>query len=213
MDNSTKAQSEDPDRSTAEIYFERFLAVWQNPKPLPPARLLIVFFAGLALICVATAVIGAVPTRRYGHDIFFFLGNGWRVINGQRPHLDFTSPWGPVSFLVSALGLTISRHSVDGIGYGNAIVALIVGSWSFFLGKNRLASSPRIILSFFLAALVAAPYSLGNPAFSSSHAMLYNRYGYALLGLILLESFNGAHVAGGSQEDGWIGGIFDGRRA
>ena len=115
MDNSTKAQSEDPDRSTAEIYFERFLAVWQNPKPLPPARLLIVFFAGLALICVATAVIGAVPTRRYGHDIFFFLGNGWRVINGQRPHLDFTSPWGPVSFLVSALGLTISRSVIESL--------------------------------------------------------------------------------------------------
>ena len=36
---------------------------------------------------------GAVPTRVFGHDIFFLLENGWRVVNGQRPHIDFASPW------------------------------------------------------------------------------------------------------------------------
>lgn len=210
MDNPTTAQSGGLKNSITEIYFERFLAVWQDSKALLPARLPIVFFAGLALICGATAFIGAVPTRIYGHDIFIYFGNGWRVLNGQRPHLDFTSPWGPVGFLVSALGLTISRHSADGIGYGSAIVALIVGIWSFSLGKNRLAAAPRIILSFFLAALVAAPYPLGNSPFASSHAMIYNRYGYALLGLILLESLEVARGARDSHGDGWIGGISTG---
>jgi len=199
-----------PTNSVTETYVERFLAVWQDSKALSPARVLIVFFAGLALICGATAFIGAVPTRIYGHDIFIPLENGWRVINGQRPHLDFMSPWGLLWSLISALGLTISRHSVDGIGYGNAIVALIVGSWSFFLGKNRLASSPRIILSFFLAALVAAPYPLGISPFLSSHAMAYNRYGYALLGLILLESFEVARGTRDSHAARWIGGISTG---
>jgi hypothetical protein len=199
-----------PRNSILEIYFERFLAVWQGSRALTPARILIVFFAGLTLICGAIAFIGAVPTRIYGHDIFLPLENGWRVINGQRPHLDFMSSWGALWSLISALGLTISRYSVDGIGYGNAIVALIVGSWSFFLGKNRLASSPRIVLSLFLAALVAAPYSLGTSPFLSTYAMAYNRYGYALLGLILLESFEVPRGATNNQRHEWVGGISTG---
>lgn len=147
MDSTTSAPPGGFENSITATYFERFLAVWQHPKPLPPARLLIVFFAGLALICGTAAFIGAVPTKIYGHDIFVPLEFGWRVMNGQRPYLDFTSAFGPVLFLVSALGLTISHHSVDGIGYGSAIVALIVGAWAFFLGKNRLASSPLIVLA------------------------------------------------------------------
>ena len=83
-----------PADSIAETYVEKFLAVWQDSKPPSPARVRIVFFVGLALICGVTALIGAVPTRMYGHDVFITLENGWRVMNGQRPHLDFMSSWG-----------------------------------------------------------------------------------------------------------------------
>ncbi|MGB9458364.1 MAG: hypothetical protein WCB12_20115 [Bryobacteraceae bacterium] len=175
--------------SLTETYFERFLSLWQGLQALQPPRLIMVFLAGLALICGATVFIGAVPTRVYGHDIFFLLDNGWRVINGLRPHVDYYSPWGPLTFLISALGLELSGYGVNGIGYGNAIAALVVSIWCFLLANNRLAASPRLLLSFSLAALVAAPYALGNSPFSSSHAMAYNRYGYALLGLILVETF------------------------
>ncbi len=53
----------------------------------------------------------------FGHDIFFLLDNGWRVINGQRVHLDYYSPWGPVTFLITAAGPKMSHNSVNGIGY------------------------------------------------------------------------------------------------
>jgi hypothetical protein len=211
LDPSTGSRAntrpEDASNSLTQAIFERFLTVWQDSKALSLTRLLAVFFAGLAVICGVTAFIGAVPTRIYGHDIFTYLATGWRVISGQRPHVDFASPWGPVGFLASALGLTISHYSANGIGYGSAIVALIVGTWSFFRGKNRLASSPRLTLSFFLAALVAAPYPLGLSPFTSSHAMLYNRYGYGLLGLILLETFAVVRRPTRSYRDEWIGGI------
>jgi len=175
--------------SLAERCFGRFLTLWHGTAALRPARLTLLFFAGLALICGATAFIGAVPTRIFGHDIFFLLDNAWRVINGQRPHVDYYSPWGPLTFLIDALGLKLAGCMVDGIGYGNAVVALIVGVWSYFLADRRLAPSPRFLLSLFLAALAAAPYSLGTSPFASSHAMVYNRYGDALLGLILIETF------------------------
>ena len=155
-------------------------------------------------------LIGAVPTRMCGHDVFVALDMGWRVVNGQRPHVDFTSGWGPVWFLVAALGLRISRYSVDGIGHANAIVALVVGSWSFFIARGRLSSSWRIVLSLFLAALVCSPYVLGFSPLMSTHAMVYNRYGYALLGLIMVECFEEVRDSYGNCRKEWIGGVSTG---
>ena len=40
--------------------------------------------------------------------------------------------------------------------------------------------------------------------------MIYNRYGYALLGLMLLETFEAARGARGRNSDEWIGGISTG---
>jgi hypothetical protein len=196
-------------RSFADIYVDWFLTVW-GVQEVRPWRLRAAFFAGLALICGATALMGAVPTRLFGHDVFFLLDNGWRVINGQRPHLDYYSPWGPVTFLITAAGLMISRYSVNGIGYGNALAAFVIGSWTFFVARNRLTPPLRLLLSFLLAVLVAAPYALGTSPFLSSHAMVYNRYGYALLGLIVLETFRSSDGNGRDAREEWIGGISTG---
>ena len=143
----------------------------------------------LLIVCGATAFVGVVPTRIYGHDNFFLLDNGWRILCGQRPHLDFFSPWGPVTFLVVGMGLGISGTSANGIGYANAIVGFIIGTWAILISHNRLHSILRIILLIYLTLLVTSPYALGNSPFLSSHAMVYNRYGYALLGLIIVECF------------------------
>lgn len=191
--------------SGPQVFFARFPGLWLASNEQSRAQASAVFLVGLALICAATTLTGAVPTKMFGHDTFLPLEMGWRVLHGQRPHVDFVSGWGPVWFLMSALGLAISRHSVDGIGYANAVMALIVASWSFLLGKSRLLPLWRVIYSLFLAALVAAPYPLGNSPLISSHAMAYNRYGYALLGLVLLEC-----LAPTGEREGWLGGISTG---
>jgi hypothetical protein len=167
------------------------------------------FLVCLLIMCAATAFVGAVPTRVCGHDNFFLLDNGWRIICGQRPHLDFFSPWGPVIFLVVGMGLALANTSVNGIGYGNAIVGLIIGLWALRLSRGRLASGPRFILGLYLALLVMAPYPLGFWPLQSSHAMLYNRYGYALLGLVLVECLQRKH---GAEHDAgeMLGGISTG---
>ena len=197
-------------KSRIGSYLERLHALGQHSEIPSLRRPWIVFLVGLAAICGTAAFIGVVPTKIYGHDVFVPLDIGWRVINGQRPHIDFVSAWGPVWFLVAALGLTISGHSANGIGYGNAIMALIVGSWSFLVSKNRLEPYPRVILSCFLAALVVAPYPLGESFYVSSHAMVYNRYGYALLGLILMECAASVRGSRNSHREEWIGGLSTG---
>ena len=151
------------------------------------ARGRLLFVVCLLLICGTTAFIGIVPTRIFGHDNFFLLGNGWRVFCGQRPHLDFYSPWGPLTFLIVALGLFLSNASPNALGYGSAIVGLLIGLWAYRLGRNRLEAAARILCGLYLALLVTAPYALGTWPTWSTHAMVYNRYGFALVGLVIVE--------------------------
>ncbi|QWV95113.1 hypothetical protein KP004_08030 [Geomonas oryzisoli] len=166
------------------------------------------FLLFLVGICAAAVYIGAVPTRKFGHDIFFLLDNGWRVVTGQRPHLDYTSPWGPLSFLVVASGLAASHYSVDAIGYGNAMFAFAAGIWAYRLCRDTVPPGPRFLVCLYLALLVVSPYSLGWGALNSSHAMFYNRYGYALLGVLMIESFpQGGDVP---YEDRLVGGVSTG---
>jgi hypothetical protein len=151
------------------------------------ARARLLFVVCLLLICGTTAFIGIVPTWVFGHDNFFLLGNGWRIYSGQRPHLDFYSPWGPLTYLIVGLGFVLSNASPNALGYGSAIFGLLVGLWAYRLGRSRLEAALRILIGLYLALLVTAPYALGTWPTWSTHAMVYNRYGYALVGLVVLE--------------------------
>jgi len=188
--------------------FKRILDFWCTTESTR-SWLTISFFVVLISICACCALVGAVPTFLAGHDNFFFLENGWRVLNGLRPHLDFWSPWGPLTFLLVALGLKLSHNSPDAIAYGTAIFALLIGLWTYGVGRRRLAPLPRALLALYAAAMSCAPYALGWAPTTLSPAMLYNRYGYALLVVILLECFQRLDkTAPGAQE--WLGGASTG---
>ncbi|TSK09038.1 MAG: hypothetical protein FPO08_07000 [Geobacter sp.] len=149
----------------------------------------VLFLACLGAVCAAAAYVGAVPTRKFGHDLFFLLDNGWRVFNGQRPHLDFTSPWGALSFLVVGAGMALSHGSVNAIGYANALFAFVLSLWGYRLSRDAVSFVPRFFICLYLALLLVSPYPLGWGTVNSSHAMYYNRYGYVLLGLVMIEAF------------------------
>jgi len=143
----------------------------------------------LLTVPACAAFIGAVRTHLYGHDIFTFLDGGWRVLNGQRPLLDFSPGVGPLMPLIAAAGLRLSNLSVDGIGYGTALVSLLVVLAAYAVTRSRQPWFPATLLSVLLGVLAAAPFPLGETPSLLTHAMVYNRYGYALLGVVVMESF------------------------
>jgi hypothetical protein len=160
--------------------------VWSKPAgPLTDACAAVLIF----LICAATALIGAVHTRIFGHDVFIVFDAGWRVLNGQRPDVDFSPSMGPLLALLAAAGLRLAHNSVNGVGYMSAIVGAIVGGWSYALCRRRMAAIPAILSAIVITLIAVAPFPIGWPPNTSSHAMLYNRYGYALVGLVVLECF------------------------
>jgi hypothetical protein len=137
----------------------------------------------------ATAAVGAVHTRIFGHDIFIFLDAGWRVLNGQRPEIDFNPSMGPLLSLLAAAGLKLANNSPNGIGYMSAMVGGLAGCWAYAISRRRVAAIPAMLAGIVVALIATGPFPIGWPPNILSHAMLYNRYGYALLGLIVLECF------------------------
>ncbi len=160
--------------------------VWAKPSSRLSGvcAIALVFFTG-----AAAAVIGAVHTRIFGHDVFIFFDAGWRVLNGQRPEVDFNPSMGPLLSLLAAAGLKLAGNSANGIGYMSALESAIVGCWAYALTRRRMAAVPSTLAAIVLALIAAAPFPIGLPPNSFSHAMVYNRYGYALAGLVALECF------------------------
>lgn len=157
-------------------------------KPSRPARDAFAIVTVLAIGAIA-ALTGAVRTHIFGHDIFLFLDAGWRVLNGQTPEIDFNPSMGPLLALLAAAGLKLARNSPDGIGIMSGMVGGTVGIWAYALARKRMSFLAAMLAAVALALTAAAPFPISWPPNTLSHAMLYNRYGYALLGLVVLECF------------------------
>src|ERR1039457_3388462 len=92
--------------------------------------------ANILGICLCT---GIVPMRSYVHDMVFFADNAWRVLWGQRPHVDYSSGLGPVTYLLSGLGVKLAGRNVNGLGYGNAFAGMAIGIWAYVLLVRRVS--------------------------------------------------------------------------
>src|SRR4051794_10739897 len=155
---------------------------------------------------------GIVPMRSYVHDMVFFADNAWRVLWGQRPHVDYSSGLGPVTYLISALGIKLAGGNLNGLGYGNALAGVAIGIWAYVLLVRRVSGVLAVAGAGMLCLLALAPVQLGESFRLSTIAMSYNRQGYAMLGLLIIESFplredEPARGLGGAFSTGALCGI------
>ena len=144
--------------------------------------------AAVALVCGLAAFAGVPSLRGFEHDIFLVLSNAYRVSRGQIPHRDFSSALGPLFFLIQAAGLAISAMRPAGIAYANALFGGVTALWMYATARGRLSGAAAGALAVYAVLLSTAPFSLGFTPVAFSFAMLYNRYGFALLGIALVES-------------------------
>ncbi len=148
--------------------------------------------AAMVLILAACGIVlwlGVPHAAVYGHDTLIQLDGGWRVLNGQRPHVDFYSAFGPVSYLLAAAGLWVAGANVQGIVYATAAVGLMLGMWAIALARVRLRAWSGALFVGWAVLFWLAPFPLGEPFYLTGYAMQYNRLGYVLASLILVELF------------------------
>ena len=143
----------------------------------------------LLAICCAVFALGVPRLTIYGHDVFVSLDGGWRVLNGQRPGVDFFAQMGPAYYLLHAAGMSLAGGAASGLGYGTTLVAILLAAWSFFLLRGRMAGLPFVLACLSLVLLAVAPFPLGHTLRQTAFAMKHNRYAFALAGLVLLECF------------------------
>ena len=141
----------------------------------------------VALVCGLAAYVGMPVLRQFEHDIFSILSGAYRVLQGQVPHRDFSSSLGPLFYLIPATGLAISSMRPEGLGYANALFGAVIALWTYRTARGRMAGLGAWVLAVYAALLITAPYSLGYNPVAFTYAMFYNRYGYALLGILVLE--------------------------
>jgi hypothetical protein len=147
-----------------------------------------IFTAALILVCGLSAFIGMpAPLQDSGHDTFFLLDNAYRVIQGQVPHRDFSSAWGPVIYLIDAGGLVLSGMQPAGIGYANALFGSLIAIWAFSIVRTKWSSASACAAGIYTILLITAPFPLGIEPSNFGFAMIYNRYGYALFGIMVME--------------------------
>jgi hypothetical protein len=171
----------------------------------------LLLLAVLLIPCALRTYLGApIPMKRYGPDAFILLDGAWRVLNGQVPHVDFYSSFGPVMYLLVALGMKLASTTALGLSYCQALVGVVLAFWSFRISTRRLAAVPAVLFCVFVVLLSLAPYEIGESPASLAPSTTYNRYSYALLALIVLESLCPPRtVANGANEE-LAGGISTG---
>lgn len=150
-------------------------------------------------MCAARAYTGLVGSRLFSHDAFMYFDGAWRMMNGQRPHIDFYSHLGVLSYLSTLIGLWISGGTAWGFGYGQALTGLLLGTWTYLLGKKRLSDWPLALLCVSTTLMAVAPFALGFPL-KMGPATIYNRLGYSLLALGILEATVPLKARTGSAE-------------
>jgi hypothetical protein len=164
----------------------------------------------LLSIFAATWFVGIVPTRTHPYDSLFFAESGWRTLLGQRPHVDYYSPFGDGAQLLLAAGQWMAGGTLEGIGYLSACFGLLMGVWAYLLLYRRAPVALAVGAAGLLALLSVAPVSLGFSFAQSSQAMFYNRFCFAALALVILECFPlwGRHSLAGAISTGVICAFF-----
>ncbi len=145
------------------------------------------FLAALLVVCALQIALGALPTRIYGHDLFVLLDGAWRVASGQTPCVDFYSGLGVLVWDPLRWALALDGYRADAIGLARAFYTAVLGIWFLLLIRRDRARIPSLVLGFFFLIFISAARPLGEYPTWISHAMFYNRIGYALLFLIILE--------------------------
>ena len=162
-------------------------------------------FALLAVVYLAyLAVAQAGAINDCGHDVFLLLDGGWRILNGQVPHRDFYLVLGPLEYMLTAGGLFLANGGPRGLAYANVGCGIILGVWGWLLARRRMPIAVALIFTAWLILTATSPTPTGAQRSDLSFAMIYNRHGYGLLAIVLVE------CAFASQRSRFRGGVSSG---
>jgi hypothetical protein len=169
--------------------------------------LLVIVLAALAALFF---FMGAPAMNGRPWDVPIFLDGAWRLDHGQTPHRDFYNFLGDLPLYVTWLGMKLSRPCVSAITYGNVFLMAALGLAAMAVLRRRTSALYAVLMSLFLALLAVTPRPLGDPYDYTDYAMLYNRYGEAIIALLGAILFLAPNPVGGRRWADWAETSFAG---
>jgi hypothetical protein len=152
---------------------------------------LLMFGAYLAFLWSPTTVLSLMS-----NDSMIFFDAIYRIGLGQRPSVDFPTALGPVTLYLPALGAWLTHGNAGAVEAASAIFALVLGIATAQAGAARFPSAVVAVLVLIVFLIVVPAALLGGYGGNSitavgsggevvtggmTLAMLYNRWGWAML--------------------------------
>lgn len=146
--------------------------------------------AGLPALAAAGLMLapGLILSREMTWDLMFNLSGAWHLAHGHVAYTDFHTPFGVLSFALTAAGFAVAGPTPAAFLVGQSIVMGLGLLAAVPVAASRLAPLPALLFVLYGALLILMPANIGDAPWAYSFAMSYNRWGWAALmtlGLLL----------------------------
>ncbi|NJL07388.1 MAG: hypothetical protein HC900_03335 [Methylacidiphilales bacterium] len=120
------------------------------------------------------------------HDTFIFIDGIHRLNSGQVGNVDFHSPLGIAVYAIPYWAFLANGAYSGSLELASLVVSIVLGGvlFAFLIGRCTILTSIWAII--FVSLMVAVPYFPGGRTTEITHAMFYNRWGWAALFIIFI---------------------------
>jgi hypothetical protein len=145
--------------------------------------LLAIFFSALATVEFS---IGKLYLRAMPQDLFFQLDGIYRLAIGQRIYSDFSTPIGPLIYVIPLLFVKLGANLALSINYASGFLLIAAFAVVAYVAWTRLSPLFGLALGVWVGLALATRMNFGDDPAAVTLAMNYNRQGYAALVLAML---------------------------
>lgn len=151
---------------------------------------------GFTMILVAVWAAIAVLLLWPGHlaidvvevDVLHALDGAMRMVAGDRPHLDFMTPLGALSFGGIALPMALGASAADAMIYANLVLGAMLIPPLIWLRATRLEQGQALVAGIMIL-IFGMSLIYGSASTPNTYGLFYNRWAWSIfiaVGLLIL---------------------------
>ena len=140
------------------------------------AATLAVILAIYNLVLIGSRIlVNRIYTNAMPQDLLALLDGIYRVHLGQIVHRDFSSPLGPLNFLLPASFMSHNAGIISSLNYSEAVYVVLAFFIYLYLQLTRLDRMAGFFLGVWIPLALLARMNFGDPLELVTEAMQYNR--------------------------------------
>jgi hypothetical protein len=152
-------------------------------------RLALAASTGAALLLAVLTLYNGTSVVDAPTDVFMLLGQAWRMTLGQVPHKDFHNPIGVVTYALVQVGMALGGRDAGALPIASVLLMVAAVAWASWIAYERYSPVVACGLVGGITLMSLATRALGDGPRTHTYAMLYNRAGWMVFGLLALQAF------------------------